>query len=108
MKLTFRHFNLELAHRWRISSALGAGGGGGTDVYKVVFVELQGVSGLKGLGEAAPSNRYKENAESVMAFLQQVDAAKLSFDDVTGSMRYLDSISKGDFAAKCALNIALL
>jgi L-alanine-DL-glutamate epimerase-like enolase superfamily enzyme len=37
-----------------------------------------------------------------------VDARKLSFDDVPGSMRYLDTLSPGDFAPKCALNIALM
>jgi L-alanine-DL-glutamate epimerase-like enolase superfamily enzyme len=73
-----------------------------------VFVELQDDSGLKGLGEAAPSNRYRENPDSVLAFLERVDARKLSFDDVAGSMKYLDTLSRGDFAPKCALNIALM
>ena len=108
MKLSFRRFDLELAHRWAIASRLGPGGSGGTDVYKVVFVELTDSSGLKGLGEAAPSSRYVENSDSVIAFLERVDSQKLSFDDVPGSMRYLDSLSEKDFAPKCALNIALL
>lgn len=107
MKLTFRRFDLRLAHRWTIASSVGPGGGGGTDFYKVVFVELTD-GGITGIGEAAPSSRYKENVDSVLAFLEKVDAKRLSFDDVPGSMRYLDSISKGDFAPKCALNIALM
>ncbi|HUR44788.1 MAG TPA: dipeptide epimerase [Candidatus Saccharimonadales bacterium] len=108
MKLSFRRFDLELAHRWAIASRLGPGGGGGTDVYKVVFLELTDPSGLKGLGEAAPSSRYVENSDSVIAFLERVDPEKLSFDDVPASMRYLNSLSEKDFAPKCALNIALL
>ncbi|HZV34242.1 MAG TPA: dipeptide epimerase, partial [Verrucomicrobiae bacterium] len=59
-------------------------------------------------GESAPSSRYDESHETVAAFLKKVDADRLSFDDVPGSMAYLDTISKKDFAAKCPLNIALL
>jgi len=40
--------------------------------------------------------------------MKKVDARGLSFSDVEGSMAYLDTVSKGDMAAKCALNIALL
>ena len=40
--------------------------------------------------------------------MTKADARGLSFSDVEGSMAYLDTISKGDMAAKCALNIALL
>jgi L-alanine-DL-glutamate epimerase-like enolase superfamily enzyme len=108
MKLNFRRFDLELAHRWAIASRLGPGGGGGTDFYKVVFVELLDENGVKGLGESAPSSRYVENTDSVVAFLERVDARKLSFEDVPGSMHYLDTLSERDFAPKCAVNIALL
>ena len=91
-----------------ISSGLGPGGSGGTNIFKVVFVEMQDAQGTAGLGEAAPSSRYDENVDTVMAFLERVDPNRLSFGDVPGSMRYLDSISPKDFAPKCALNIALL
>jgi L-alanine-DL-glutamate epimerase-like enolase superfamily enzyme len=43
----------------------------------------------------------------VEAFLRKVDPDRLSFDDVAGSARYVDSISAGDVSAKCALEIAL-
>ena len=107
MKLNFRRFDLALAHRWAIASGLGPGGGGGTNVFKVAFVELIDGDGVVGLGEAAPSSRYEENVDSTIAFLEHVDAKRLSFDDVPGSMKYLDSISEKNFAPKCALNIAL-
>ena len=103
MKLTFRRFDLALAHRWAIAS-----GGGGTNVFKVAFVELVDGDGVIGRGEAAPSSRYEENVDSTIAFLEHVDAKHLSFDDVPGSMKYLDSIAEKNFAPKCALNIALL
>src|SRR5262249_19183421 len=61
-----------------------------------------------GLGEAAPTSRYKESVATVEAFLKKVDPRGLSFNDVEGSMTYLDTISAHDMSAKCALNIALL
>jgi len=108
MKLNFRRFDLALAHRWAIASGLHAGGGGGTNAFKVAFVELIDGDGVVGLGEAAPSSRYEETVDSTIAFLEHVDAGRLSFDDVPGSMRYLDSIAEKNFAPKCALNLALL
>ena len=102
MKLTFRRFDLALAHRWAIAS-----GAGGTNVFKVAFVELLDAKGVVGRGEAAPSSRYEENVDSTIAFLERVDAKRLSFDDIPGSMRYLDSIATKNFAPKCAVNIAL-
>ena len=56
----------------------------------------------------AVTSRYGETLETVSAFLNKVDASRLSFDDVRGSMAYLETISKGDFAGKCPINIALL
>jgi L-alanine-DL-glutamate epimerase-like enolase superfamily enzyme len=103
MKLSFRRFDLALAHRWAIAS-----GAGGTNVFKVAFVELRDRDGVVGLGEAAPSSRYDESVDSMIAFLKRVDASRLSFDDVPGSMKYLDSVADKNFAPKCALNVALL
>lgn len=108
VKLTKTRFDLQLAHRWTIARGLEPGGTGGTNQYHVVLVELQDAHGIIGRGEAAPSSRYEENVDSVLAFLGHVDPAKLSFADVPGSMRYLDSISQGQHCAKGSLNIALL
>jgi L-alanine-DL-glutamate epimerase-like enolase superfamily enzyme len=44
----------------------------------------------------------------VDAFLKKVDPRGLSFSDVGGSMEYLDTLSRHDMSAKCALNLALL
>jgi L-alanine-DL-glutamate epimerase-like enolase superfamily enzyme len=108
MKLNTRRFDLTLAHRWTIASGLGPGGGGGTNVFKVAFVELTDRDGIVGVGEAAPSSRYGESADGAMAFLQHVVAEKLSFEDVDASMAYVNAVAPKNFAAKGALNMALL
>lgn len=106
MKIKFGRFDLKLTHTWRIASSDGVGSGKST--YPVVFVELQDDDGRSGVGESAPSSRYQENVETVQAFLGQVEAKRLSFDDLDGSMRYLDSVAPGNCAAKAAVNLALL
>jgi len=102
MKLTFRRLDLNLTHTWTIAR------GSGTTVANTVLVELTGADGTVGLGEAAPISRYKESIGSVEAFLKKVDPRGLSFGDVAGSMEYLETLSRGDMSAKCALNVALL
>jgi L-Ala-D/L-Glu epimerase len=108
MKLNCRPFELRLAHKWTIASQLGPGGGGGAHSCGVVFVQLTEPEGCHGLGEAAPSSRYHDTPDSTMAFLNKVEPSKLSFADIPGSMEYLESLSPADFAAKGALNVALL
>ncbi|HYG36059.1 MAG TPA: dipeptide epimerase [Clostridia bacterium] len=102
MKLNFKHLDLQLAHPWAIART------SGTNTAKVVVVELIAADGTVGLGEAAPVARYKESPKTVEAFLKKVDARGLTFSDVEGSMAYLETISKHDMSAKCALNLALL
>jgi L-alanine-DL-glutamate epimerase-like enolase superfamily enzyme len=102
VKLQFKPIELKLAHTWAIARTTG------TDTAKVVIVELTGADGTLGLGEAAPSARYKESARTVEEFLRKVDPRGLSFTDIEGSMQYLETLSRHDMAAKCALNAALL
>jgi L-alanine-DL-glutamate epimerase-like enolase superfamily enzyme len=102
VKLTFRTVDLQLAHTWTIARTRG------TNVFKTVVLELTGADGTVGLGEAAPTARYKESVETVEAFLKKVDSRGLSFTDVDGSMEYLETVSPHDMSAKCAINIALL
>src|SRR6266478_3606015 len=105
MKLTFRRFDLRLVDIWRISSQQGVTQG--KDFYPVVFVELQS-DRFTGIGEGAPSSRYNESADTVQTFLRKVDAARLSFQDIPDSMRYLDSVAPGNYTAKAALNLAVI
>jgi L-alanine-DL-glutamate epimerase-like enolase superfamily enzyme len=102
VNLNFKRQALELAHTWTIAR------GKGTKTSQVVIVELTGADGTVGRGEAAPSSRYKESVDTVEAFLKRVDPRGLTFKDIEGSMTYLDTLSKRDMAAKCAINIALL
>jgi L-alanine-DL-glutamate epimerase-like enolase superfamily enzyme len=102
VKLNFRRVELELTHPWAISRSKA------TTRAQVVVVELTGADGTVGLGEAAPTARYKESVDSVEAFLRQVDSRGLSFQDVEGSMQFLETLSPRDRSAKCALNLALL
>ncbi len=102
MKLNSKRLNLQMTHLWAIAR------GGGSTTAQTVMVELIGADGTVGWGEAAPIARYRESLETVEAFLKKVDPRGLSFNDVEGSMVYLDTLSPHDMSAKCALNIALL
>jgi L-Ala-D/L-Glu epimerase len=102
VKLNFKRLDLHMAHTWTIAR------GSGTNVSRTVVVELAAADGTTGLGEAAPIARYRESLDTVEAFMKKVDARGLSFNDVEGSMSYLDTLSPQDMSAKCALNIALL
>ena len=103
MKMNFRQFDLKLKHEWTIASTLKAG----KTIFETVLLDLNDDDGVVGLGESAPSSRYKEDVRTVMAFLKNVDASRLSFEDVAGSMDYLETFP-GNYAAKCAVNIALV
>lgn len=107
MQLTYRPLTLRLAHPWTIARTLGQVPREKQQTARVVVVELADGEGVRGLGEAAPSPRYGESVDSVMGFLGRVDAARLSFDDLESSWRYLEGLGMGNAAARCALDIAL-
>jgi L-Ala-D/L-Glu epimerase len=102
MKIKTRVCELRLANLWKIASRRGSG------THRTVIVELAGSDGLTAIGEAAPSVLYGESVETFLKALPQVDATKLSFKDVPGSMTYLEKIPGLPVAIKCALNLALL
>lgn len=102
VKLDFKHLELQLAHTWTLARTKG------TNTTSTVVVEIMGADGTVGLGEAAPTARYKESPKTVEAFFKKVDARGLSFGDIDGSMEYLETLSRHDRAAKCAINLALL
>lgn len=101
MRLRIWRANLKPVHTWTIAR-------GSTRVFRVVLVELTDANGTAGLGEASPVERYSESPETVETFCRAMDPCRISFGDVPGSMRYLDTIAPGNHAAKCALNVALL
>lgn len=102
MKIQIIHVDLQLAHPWSIARAAGV------TTAQVAVVRLESADGTVGLGEAAPTSRYRETIKTVEAFIRSVDPRGLSFSDIHGSMEYLSTLSRHDMAAKCALNIALL
>ncbi len=102
MKLTARPCELRLANPWKIASSQGSG------THRTVIVELTDADGVTALGEAAPSSLYGESADGLLKFLAQLDADKISFADIPGSMNYLESLPGIPVAAKCVLNLALL
>ena len=106
MQLSYQRIDLALRHSWAIATDLREGGG--KSVYPVVLVSLMDAQGRRGIGEASPSSQYQETHGTVSAFLDRVDARRLSFDDIPGSMDYLDSLEAGRYPAKCAVNLALL
>ncbi len=108
MKLRIWRQDLKLAHRWAIARELGPDGQGGKASEPVVFVELTDKDGVTGVGEAAPSLRYDETPESVIAVLERVNVCELSFADLEASQHCLNAAGPGGFCAKGALNIALL
>lgn len=102
MKIKASRVDLHLAHKWTIARTAG------TNVSTVVVVELIDKDGVIGRGEAAPTARYQESAETVEEFVRRVDVAQLSFADVEGSMRHVEALAPGHMSAKCAVNLALL
>ena len=105
VKLTARPCELQLANPWKIASSKSATGSG---THRTVIVELTDADGVNAIGEAAPSSLYGESADGLLKFLQSLDAGKISFTDVPGSMAYLDALPGIPVAAKCVLNLALL
>lgn len=102
MKIKSSRAQLHLAHKWTIARTAG------TNIATVVVAELTDDSGITGRGEAAPTVRYAESPETVEKFIRLADPRQLSFQDVEGSMRYLEGLGPGQMSAKCALNLALL
>jgi L-Ala-D/L-Glu epimerase len=105
VKLTARPYELRLANPWKIASSKSAANSG---TQRTVIVELTDADGMNAIGEAAPSSLYGESAAGLLRFLQSLDAGKISFTDVPGSMAYLDTLPGIPVAAKCVLNLALL
>ncbi|MFL6593866.1 MAG: dipeptide epimerase [Chthoniobacterales bacterium] len=105
MELVSRAYDYRLAHNWMIATSQATGG---KTVHHAASLELRDRDGVIGYGEASPSTRYGETAQTCLEFLQRVDASRLSFDDVEASMRYVESLSRGDFSPKGAVNVALL
>lgn len=100
MKITWEYFGLRLRHTFTIARS-------SRDIEPCVIVRLEH-DGLTGYGEAAPSERYGETAETVMGFLKKVDLTDFRDPFETGEiLSAVDAIAPGNTAAKAALDIAI-
>ncbi|MBO4671314.1 MAG: dipeptide epimerase [Bacteroidales bacterium] len=100
MSLTFRPYELQLAHTFTVSSY-------SRKTTPGVQVEIDW-EGFTGHGEASMPPYLGHTVESVCAFLSKVDLARFEspflLEDI---MAYLDELSDGDSPAKAAVDIAL-
>ena len=100
MKLSFRPYELELAHTFTVSSYSRKSTPG-----VQVQIDYEGVTGY---GEASMPPYLGQSVESVTAFLQKVNLEQFGspflLDDI---LEYIDSLSEADSAAKAAVDIAL-
>ncbi|MEO9590099.1 dipeptide epimerase [Rhodopirellula bahusiensis] len=100
MKLSFRPYELKLKHTFTVA-------GNSRDTTPVVLTEIQ-YEGLTGYGEASLPPYLGESQQSVMQFLSKVKLEQ--FDDpflLDEILAYVDSIDKGNRAAKACVDIAL-
>lgn len=96
MHLTYHTINLKLRHPFRISRSV-------TEVKKNVIVQID-----EGIGEAAPSAYYGENAETVIECLEKVKDQIV--DDpfqIESILSNLNEKITGNFSAKAGIDIAL-
>jgi L-alanine-DL-glutamate epimerase-like enolase superfamily enzyme len=74
------------------------------DTAEVVQVEVEH-DGVRGLGEAAPIDRYDESAESALGYVEE--HADLLGNDPFALEEILDRLPRREFAARAALDAAL-
>lgn len=100
MKITWKQYDLQLKHTFRISRSA-------RDVVSVMIIQLEH-DGIVGYGEASPSTRYGENIETLNSFFSKIDLSK--FDSpflIEEILKYVDSIAAGNTSAKCAVDLAI-
>ena len=100
LHLKFFPYELKLAHVFTVASY-------SRTTTPDVQVELEW-EGVTGYGEASMPPYLGQSVESVTAFLSKVDLSQFNdpfkMEDI---LTYVDSLSEGDGAAKCAIDIAL-
>lgn len=100
MTLTWTVHELHLRHTFRISRSA-------SDVARVVILRLE-QDGIVGYGEASPTRRYGETAETVTAFLASLDLSRfespMMLEDILAAV---EAAAPGNTSAKCAVDLAL-
>ena len=96
MHLTYHTIDLELKHPFRISRSV-------TEIKKNVIVQID-----EGIGEAAPSQYYNENADTVINSLQKIkDELGDEPFQIEPILSNLNKKITGNFSAKASIDIAL-
>jgi L-alanine-DL-glutamate epimerase-like enolase superfamily enzyme len=100
MKLSWKQYDLQLKHTFRISRSA-------RDVASVIILEFEH-DGIVGYGEASPAKRYGETLETIDSFFRKINFERfdspLLLEDI---LNYTDSIEQGNTSAKCAVDLAL-
>jgi L-alanine-DL-glutamate epimerase-like enolase superfamily enzyme len=96
MKLTYKTIDLELKHPFRIARSV-------TKVKNNVIVHID-----EGIGEAAPSQYYGENADTVTKCLEKLrDQLGDDPHQLESILSNLDRQIEGNYSAKAAIDMAL-
>jgi L-alanine-DL-glutamate epimerase-like enolase superfamily enzyme len=96
MQLSYHTIDLKLKHPFRISRSV-------TEVKKNVIVNID-----EGIGEAAPSAYYGENAETVIECLEKVkDQIGDDLFQIESILSNLNEKITGNFSAKAGIDLAL-
>jgi L-Ala-D/L-Glu epimerase len=96
MELSARRVTLELAETFVISRS-------SQETADVVHVEIEHDS-VSGYGEAAPSERYGETAETALAFIEEIDQLG---DDPFALDEIMGRLPAREFAARAGIDAAL-
>jgi L-alanine-DL-glutamate epimerase-like enolase superfamily enzyme len=100
MKLTVKRYDLRLRHTFTIAR-------NSKDIEPCAIVALEH-EGLIGYGEAAPSERYGETIETVLAFLSRIDLQLFSSPfEIDRILTHVGALASGNTSAKAAIDIAL-
>ncbi|HZV12584.1 MAG TPA: dipeptide epimerase [Candidatus Kapabacteria bacterium] len=104
MKLFCTTYDLALHHPFNVSYARTPSGS--AHVRTIVFAHIE-QDGVTGTGEASPSKRYNETAETVQKFVYSLNASSLpSPEDKDTFLPAIGAHAAANTAAKCAVDMA--
>ena len=100
-KYSYTKYRLKLKHTWTIAR-------GSNDFKEIVVVKIE-KDGIVGIGESAPTTRYKETPDSSMNFLKAAEGL-IKNSDLYQFHELDEKIHKlsGEYSAKAALDMAIL
>jgi L-alanine-DL-glutamate epimerase-like enolase superfamily enzyme len=100
MKLSWKQYDLQLKHTFRISRSA-------RDIAPVIILQLDH-DGITAYGEASPTKRYGESLETIDAFFRSLDLSRFESPmQLEEILSYVDLAATGNTSAKCAVDLAL-